>query len=174
MIYAKTGLAVAAVATALLACAEQESPAAATSQTAQPSSDPFGSTSGSQPLPADEVFFPDVFAEADGSVTLGFRMLPGYYIYKDKIVVRSLTDGVELGEPELPAGEIVVDDWFGEQQVYFNDVMAMTAVNRANTDVMSADIEVTWQGCKEDELCYMPTSKVISVQLAAQVESAAD
>ena len=37
----------------------------------------FGAADDDSPLPADEVFFPDVFAEDDGSISIGFRMLPG-------------------------------------------------------------------------------------------------
>mgnify|MGYP001812215914 CR=1 FL=1 len=40
--------------------------------------------------PVDEVFFPDVFPIDGNTVELGIRIVPGYYLYKDKITVRSL------------------------------------------------------------------------------------
>lgn len=171
-IYAKTGLSAAALMLALVACAEPESPPDVTASPAPPAADVFASSSNAPP-PAEEVFLPDVFAEDDGSVTLGFRMPPGYYIYRDKISLRSLTDGIKLGGLDLPPGEIVVDDWFGEQQVYFHDMMANAAVTRNNNST-SVEVEVSWQGCKENELCYMPVSKIIPVELVAPVESAAE
>lgn len=172
-IYSKTGLFAAALTLTLVACAEPESPSDPVTETAPLASDAFGSASSNPPPPAEEVFQPDVFAESDGSVTLGFRMPAGYYIYRDKISLRSLTDGIELDALDLPPGEIVVDDWFGEQQVYYFDVMANAAVTR-DTDATDVEVEVTWQGCKEDELCYMPVSKIIPVELIAPVESAAE
>ena len=132
----------------------------------------FGAADDDSPLPADEVFFPDVFAEDDGSISIGFRMLPGYYIYRDRISARSLSDGVEIGAPEYPEGDIVNDDWFGEQVVFFNDVLANAEVTRPGTDARTVEVEVSYQGCKKDELCYLPVSKVISVELTAQVDSA--
>lgn len=170
----KTGLFLAVFAAALVACEDAEPPPESTAQSAAPVADVFGSSSNNAPPPAEEVFLPDVFAEEDGSVTLGFRMPPGYYIYRDKISLRSLTDGVEIGALDLPPGEIIVDDWFGEQQVYYFDMMSNAAVGRDTNDAATVEVEVSWQGCKKDELCYMPVSKVIPVELAADVESAAE
>ena len=170
-IYTKIGLCTATFAVALGACAEPEAPAEETLQPAPATAGVFGASNNAPP-PAEEVFQPDVFAESDGSITLGFRMPQGYYIYRDKISLRSLSDGVEIGDLDLPPGEIVVDDWFGEQQVYFFDMMANASVTRGGQAAI--EVEVTWQGCKENELCYLPVSKVIPVELAAQVESAAE
>lgn len=173
-IFTKTGLCLAVLTAALAACGDPEPPPDASTRTAPAATDVFGSRSSNAPPPAEEVFLSDVFAEDDGSITLGFRMPQGYYIYRDKISLRSLTDGVKIGKLELPSGEIIVDDWFGEQQVYYLDMMANAPVSRRSTDAANIEVEVTWQGCKENELCYMPVSKVIPVELAAQVESAAE
>ena len=47
---------------------------------------------------------------------MGFRIIPGYYLYRDKLSVRSLSDGVMAGQLELPKGKIKVDEFFGESE----------------------------------------------------------
>ena len=158
-------------------CAEAEPPETAVSLERPTASTVFSSQSSEQPLPADDVFFPDAYAEDD---TLYFRvqMLPGYYLYKDKISVRSLSDGVDLdGEPlddKWSASETVIDEWFGEQSVFYIEASGAARLHQQEADVRTVEIELTYQGCKEDGLCYLPKSKVLSVEMPAQLESAAD
>ena len=123
------------------------------------------------PLPPDEVFFPE--ASLDGSELL-FRvqMLPGYYLYKDKIEIRSLTEGVELGEPEfLTTSDTVTDQWFGEQEIFYIEAAATTPVIPDEPEFL---VELSYQGCKVDDICYLPVSREIAIEQDAQVESAAN
>ena len=76
-------LTTAAVLAALFSgCAEAEPPEPAASLERPPTSTVFSSQSSDQPLPADEVFFPDAYAE-DNTLYFRVQMLPGYYLYKD-------------------------------------------------------------------------------------------
>lgn len=158
-------------------CADAEPPEPAVSLERPAASTVFSSRSSDQPLPADEVFFPDAYAEGD---TLYFRvqMLPGYYLYKDKMGVRSLSDGIDvIGEPledQWSASETVVDEWFGEQAVFFIEASGAARLYRQDMSLRSVDIELAYQGCKDEGLCYLPQSKVLSVELPARLESAAE
>lgn len=171
--------AVAAMAALSSGCAEAEPPEPKPSVPLEraPTSTVFSSQSSEQPLPADAVFFPDAYAEDD---TLYFRiqMLPGYYLYKDKIDVRSLSDGIDVDgaplEDKWSASKTVVDEWFGEQAVFYIEASGAARLHQEETDVRSVEIELTYQGCKEEGLCYLPKSKVLSVELPAQLESAAE
>jgi len=51
--------------------------------------------------PVDEVFFPDVFPVDGNKVEFGIRIVPGFYIYKDKVSVRSLSDDALFNEELL-------------------------------------------------------------------------
>ena len=42
--------------------------------------------------PVDEVFFPEIFAIDGNTVEVGIRIVPGFYIYKEKLSVRSLSE----------------------------------------------------------------------------------
>ncbi len=161
-------LALLGLATATVACAESEPPA----ETATPIAPQSGNllSSSNAPPPADEVFFPDAFAEID-NLTFRIQTLPGYYLYKDKITVRVLTEGATLGDLSLAeTTEVVEDNWFGEQEVYFLEAPGEAPLDTQPGKPDSIDVEISYQGCKKDELCYMPVSKVLTVDLPA-VES---
>ena len=127
--------------------------------------DAFASNSGDEPLPPDQVFFPNVFAEDGNTIVFGIRLLPGYYLYRSKISVRSLNDAARAGQPDLPKGKIKTDEWMGEQEVYFDEVFGRVAIARATPDAMDLEIELNYQGCKVDGICYLPQSKVLTVRL---------
>ncbi len=113
------------------------------------------------PLPPDEVFIADAFAVDGNTIEFGIRVLPGYYLYKSKISVIALNDDAKAGQLDLPKGKIKTDEWLGEQEVYFDEVFGKVAIARATPKAMELDIELSYQGCKVDGICYMPISKVL-------------
>ncbi len=117
--------------------------------------------------PVDEVFFPDIFAVDGNTVEVGIRIEPGFYIYKDKISVRSLSPDAKAGQPDLPKGKMKTDESFGEMEVYLESIIAPMAIARATPEAMDLDFEFKYQGCAEGGLCYMPQTRVISVSLPA-------
>jgi len=124
-----------------------------------------GSSPDSEFPPADEVFFPGVFPVDGNKVDIGFRIVPGFYLYKDKISVRSLSENVAAGRLELPKGKMKVDEYFGEMEVYLDSILAPLAIARATPGAMELQLEVNYQGCAEGGLCYMPQTRVITVEL---------
>lgn len=117
--------------------------------------------------PVDEVFIPDVFAVDGNKVEVGFRIVPGFYLYKDKISVRSLNEAAKAGRLDLPKGKMKVDEFFGEMEVYLESIVAPLAIARATPEAMDLELEVNYQGCAEGGLCYMPQTRVMSVSLPA-------
>jgi thioredoxin:protein disulfide reductase len=116
-------------------------------------------------LPVDEAFTPGVIPIDGNRVEVNWRVTPGYYLYRDKISVRSLTDKVQLGRLDLPQGKIKHDEFFGESEVYTEDVFAELPLARATPGAMQLELEVTYQGCAEAGLCYPPTARTLSVTL---------
>jgi len=123
------------------------------------------SNSLDEPLPADQVFIPDAFAVDGNTIEFGIRLLPGYYLYKSKISVVSLNDNAKAGQLDLPKGKLKTDEWLGEQEVYFDEVFGRVAIARATPDAMDLEIELSYQGCKVDGICYLPVSRVLTVSL---------
>lgn len=115
--------------------------------------------------PPDDVFFPDLFAVDGNTVEVGFRVIPGFYLYKDRISVRSLNDNAMAGQLVLPKGKLKTDDFFGESEVYYDEVVGRLTIARATPAAMDLDLEVNYQGCADGGLCYLPQSKVLTVSL---------
>ena len=128
----------------------------------------FGDLAGNaidEALPADEVFVPDAFAVDGNTIEFGIRLLPDYYLYKSKISLRSLSDTAKTGQLDLPKGKVKTDEFFGEQEVYFDEVFGTVAIARATPAAMDLEIELSYQGCKVDGICYLPQTKVLTVSL---------
>lgn len=168
---------VAVLLTLFAGCAEAESPKPSQPLESPTASTVFSPKSSEEPLPADQVFVPDAHIE-DSALVFRIQLLPGYYLYKDKVSVRSLSDAVGLEEhqfiEEWSHSEIVADEWFGEQEVFFDEAHGSAQIRSLTQNIPSLDIELSYQGCKEDGLCYMPQTKVLSVDVPARLESAAD
>ena len=130
--------------------------------------DPFG-TAGSLASeefpPPGEVFQPEVFPVDGNMVEIGIRIAPGFYVYKDKIKVRAISDKAEAGRLDLPKGKVKFDDFFGEQEVYLTDVLWRQAIARGTPESMNLELEVEYQGCAEAGLCYNPQTVVLNVEL---------
>jgi len=170
-------VAVVALGTVSAGCAQPEAPVPTVAPEKPATSTVFSPASGDEPLPADQVFVPDAHVDGD---TLFFRIqiLPGYYVYQDKIGVRPLSENAGFDPhrfiDEWSRSEIVVDEWFGEQAVYFDEVHGAAGVRLREAEANALEIELSYQGCKKEGICYVPQTKVLSVNLPAQLESAAD
>ncbi|SHE78398.1 thiol:disulfide interchange protein DsbD [Modicisalibacter ilicicola DSM 19980] len=98
-------------------------------------------------LPVDKAF--KLHAEKqEGEVVLRWEIAPGYYLYRKRL-------GIE-GEPSaiapfsLREGEVITDEYFGESEVYYDELEVRVAPRQAER------LALTWQGCAEDGLCYAP------------------
>ncbi len=124
-----------------------------------------GGSSQSDFPPVDEVFFPEVFAVDGNTVELGMRIVPGFYIYKDKLSVKALSETAQAGRWDLPKGKMKTDEYFGEMEVYLDSFIAELAIARATPEAMELELEFGYQGCAEGGLCYMPQTRVLKVSL---------
>ncbi len=115
--------------------------------------------------PPDEVFFPDLFVVDGNTVEVGIRILPGYYVYRDKTRVTSLSEDARVGQVEMPEGKLHTDEFFGEQVVYYDEMVSRATIQRATADAMTLEIELEYQGCADEGLCYMPQTVVLSAEL---------
>ena len=134
----------------------------------------FGGLSGSAPAlisgardfpPQETVFIPSVYAIDGNAVEIDIRIEPGYYIYKDKIALRAVSDAAAAGRLDLPAGRIKSDEYFGEQEVYLTDVRWRQPIARATPEAMDLELELDYQGCADGGICYMPKTTRFTVSL---------
>ncbi len=124
-----------------------------------------GGLGNSEFVPVDEAFKPILIPIDGNTVEVSFQVLDDYYLYKDKISVTAISDNVQLGRLDLPEGKLKYDEFFGESEVYFDDVFATLPLARATPEAMNLELEVNFQGCAEGGLCYPPTTRVVSAML---------
>jgi thiol:disulfide interchange protein DsbD len=117
--------------------------------------------------PPEEVFFPDVFPVDGNTVEIGIRIEPGFYVYKHRITVKSLSPDAQAGQLDLPKGKLKYDEFFGESEVYYNEVIGRLAIARATPEAMELELEVGYQGCADGGLCYLPQTQIMTVALPA-------
>jgi len=124
-----------------------------------------GGLGGSEFVPVDEAFRPILIPIDGNTVEVTFEVTPGYYLYKDKISVKAVSENVQLGKLQLPKGKSKFDEFFGESEVYFDNVFATLPLARATPEAMNLELEVNFQGCAEGGLCYPPTTRLVSTSI---------
>ncbi|MDJ0908511.1 MAG: protein-disulfide reductase DsbD [Woeseiaceae bacterium] len=115
--------------------------------------------------PPEEVFFPDVQPLDGNTVEIIFRVEPGFYLYRHRMSVRALSDTVLVERMILPEGKLKTDEFFGEQEVYYDELVGRVALLRTDGAATDVDIEIGYQGCADAGLCYLPLTEVITVSL---------
>lgn len=97
---------------------------------------------------------------------LSFRIQDGYYLYRDKIALTSLTPEVELGSPHLPDGQLKHDENFGDMLIYREQVKVVVPVKHPAT-LTTFKIQVKHQGCADAGVCYPPQKSMLDIDLPA-------
>jgi thioredoxin:protein disulfide reductase len=116
-------------------------------------------------LPPDQAF--RLFAEplSADEIRLSWEIAPTYYLYRNRLKVATTSSAARLGALDLPQGELKTDEYFGTQQVYHNDLVAILHVVRgSNSAPLTVPIQVTYQGCAPT-LCYPPITKLLPISL---------
>ncbi len=125
-----------------------------------------GAKSDADFLRPDQAFVFAARSVARDRIELRWDIADDYYLYRDKVAVRTVAADVQLGKPSIPGGEKKVDEYFGEQVVFHGEMRAQLPVAAA-AGVDSVPLEVTYQGCADGGLCYPPIRKSITVSLAS-------
>ncbi|MCG8274702.1 protein-disulfide reductase DsbD [Aquamicrobium sp. NLF2-7] len=119
-------------------------------------------STGAMPLPVDQAFQLSVTRQDDASVKLQWKIAPGYYLYEDKI-------GVKRGDADIAVGDLQGngqskdDPTFGQSTVFHDHVAAVVPGNAYT----SSPLEVHYQGCQDDGICYPPMVRHVDVTTLA-------
>jgi thiol:disulfide interchange protein DsbD len=107
---------------------------------------------GSQFLPVEQAFVMD-FRQQDtagqSKVQVSFTIADGYYLYKDKFKFVGID--AAFSHPQYPKGVMIKDEYFGESEVYFHQVVLDIPLSQLGSEAM---LKVRFQGCAEAGLCY--------------------
>jgi thioredoxin:protein disulfide reductase len=117
-------------------------------------------------LPPDQAFRFDALAEGTDRVRLNWEIADGYYLYRARIKVKTTSTSAQLGAPQFPPGQVKTDEYFGKQEIYHHELVAILPVARASAGQLDLPLEVTYQGCADAGLCYPPLTKTVLVRLS--------
>ncbi len=113
-------------------------------------------------LPVDQAFSFTATTINPGWVELGWQIAVGYYLYRDHLGFEATGPGQTVGEPLLPDGKKKHDEYFGDSEVYYDELILRLPVQ---SDSGSLDLTVSYQGCAEDGICYPPTTRSVRLDL---------
>ncbi len=125
-----------------------------------------GAKSDADFLLADQAFVLSAESGSRDRVRLRWDIADDYYLYRDKVTVKTSATDVQLGTVSIPGGEQKHDEYFGEQVVFHDQMLADVAVTAA-AGVTEVPLEITYQGCADAGLCYPPIKKTVVVKLAS-------
>ncbi len=117
-------------------------------------------------LTVDEAYQLEVVGLDSDQLQAIFTIEDGYYLYRDKTKFSSPSADVQLGEIVLPEGILKSDAYFGEQQVYYQQLVTKIPFTFLDDSLKSeVDVTVNYQGCAERGICYPPMEKTFTVLL---------
>ncbi len=127
----------------------------------------FANLFSSQPkfLPSSQAFAFSSQQQAD-QLQLAWQIADGYYLYKKEIAISS--NNAKLGEPQFPTAERYQDEFFGEVEIYRNQ-LTIPVVLEANA---TGQVVVRYQGCTKG-FCYPPEEVTLDLQAVTSADNVA-
>ena len=114
-------------------------------------------------LDPDDAFSLSAEAIDTDTVRLNWDIADGYYMYRKQFEFTPESEGLELGEPQIPDGEIKDDEFFGRVETYRGQVQADLPITAAEST--SIELTARSQGCADLGVCYPPHFQTVSVEL---------
>jgi thiol:disulfide interchange protein DsbD len=117
-------------------------------------------------LPVEEAFAVSAAADGDAGLRLTIAIADGYYLYRDKLRIRT-GDGAMLGDPALPPAETITDEFFGEMAIWRGTVEIPVPILGRDGSRDAIDLVIGLQGCHERDprICYPPHRTSLAVAL---------
>lgn len=128
---------------------------------------PEASAIGEDEFVAPEEAFLYTATADEQQVTVEWRVIDKYYLYKKRMGLEAATPGVKVGEPVYPKGEIHNDEYFGEQEIFRGTFKVQAPLSGAKPGDTIA-LKLKWQGCADAGLCYPPSVWDANVTVAAR------
>ncbi len=124
-------------------------------------------TNPDEPIAPEHAFSPLVTVTDPFTLRVDFTIADGYYLYRDSIAVKALGNAAATAAPQLPAGTMQYDESFGDTAVFYQTLGFDVPLTRSSPAAATVPIEIAYQGCKKDSICYPPQLFVFDVDLPA-------
>ncbi len=93
-----------------------------------------------------------------------YQIAEGYYLYKEKLKFQAEPSGAVLGTPQLPAGKVKQDDYFGKVETYRHEVLIRLPYTRGGAAQIA--LKSISQGCADAGVCYPPQTQTAKLDLS--------
>lgn len=108
----------------------------------------------SEILPVESAF-QIIVAKKEDLIEVRWLIAPGCYVYRDKLFFSPDLDGIYI-----PKGHSYHDMFFGEVEVYFDELVVIIPLTSKKSLVK--DLKVSFQGCSELGFCYPSQTRDIN------------
>ncbi|MGB5586651.1 MAG: protein-disulfide reductase DsbD [Gammaproteobacteria bacterium] len=122
-------------------------------------------------LPPDEAFRLTATPVNQGWVELVWQIAPGYYLYRHALGFQALGTDESVGMAVIPDGKKKTDEFFGEVETYTDMLSVRLPVSGGGDGQIQ--LEVAYQGCAEDGICYPPMKKSLTLDLSGDIGNSA-
>jgi thiol:disulfide interchange protein DsbD len=122
-------------------------------------------------LAADALLAPDVAFRFSAKVLdekaiqVHYQIADGYYLYRDRLQFAVSQGAVKLGSPNLPAGIVKDDPFFGRVAIYRGAVLIDLPL-KSPVSTTGFTLKVISQGCADIGVCYMPLTQTARLESA--------
>lgn len=116
----------------------------------------FPASASNDLLPAEQAFQLSVDRKEDGQIALNWTIADDYYLYREQFSANDPLSGASI-KLDIPKGIEVDDENFGLSHVFYNSVQALIIPENATS------VSVSYQGCKENSICYPPVRQTVDL-----------
>ena len=118
-------------------------------------------------LQPEEAFRPSAEAVGSDRVRVTWDIAEGYYLYRDKLGLKVVEPkGVALKGLDIPPGKKKYDPVFEKELRIFRQEASVEALlQREGDGAQPVTVEVSYQGCADQGVCYPPQTKNLKVSL---------
>jgi thiol:disulfide interchange protein DsbD len=133
----------------------------------------FAADAADNLLPVEQAFKVEAKAVDRGAVQFDFKIADDYYLYRERVKVKSNDANVSLGALDMPAGEKKHDEFLGDVEVYHHGFSATQHLT-APADASKVSVELRYQGCHqvEPKICFPPQKVNLSIDLPKAANAA--
>ena len=116
-------------------------------------------------LPPEQAFKFSAQAVATDQIQFSWKIADGYYLYRNKFRIESQTPQIRLDNLDFPAGKSKHDEFFGEVEIYRNDLNVYGRLISDEKAPNSVRIFAQYQGCADIGVCYPPQKTTVNIDL---------
>ncbi len=107
-------------------------------------------------------------ADANGA-QVRFQIAKGYHLSRNKLKF-SADASVKLGTPELPAGQILDDEYAGRSEIYRGPLSFRIPLTYPDGVPRAFNLKAEFQGCADAGVCYPPQQGVAALKPAQPLQ----